>query len=99
LDGNEWVKEWTLLRTTWCKRGTLLIWMDTSGETPVGMVKLEKAIEKSCSDVLGHTSEVCKGIPSDQQVPGCQGQSQLMGNVYNLCIVYNCLDSCAHGHE
>jgi hypothetical protein len=34
--------------------------------------KLEEAIEKPCSDIIAHTPEVCKGIPSDQQVPGYQ---------------------------
>jgi hypothetical protein len=71
LDGNEWVKEWTLLRTTWRKRGPLVIWTDTSGETSTGTVKLEEPIEKPCIDVLAHTSEVCKGILSDQRVHGC----------------------------
>jgi hypothetical protein len=28
--------------------------------------KLEEAIEKACSDIQAHTSEVCKGIPLDQ---------------------------------
>jgi hypothetical protein len=36
LVGNEWVKEWTLLRTTQCKSGPLVIWTDTSGETSAG---------------------------------------------------------------
>jgi hypothetical protein len=31
--------------------------------------KLEEAIEKPCSDILAHTPEVCKGIPSDQWMP------------------------------
>jgi hypothetical protein len=66
LVGNGWVKEWTLLRSTWCKRGLLVIWTDTSSETLVGTVKLGKAIEKSCSDVLADPPEECKGIPSDQ---------------------------------
>jgi hypothetical protein len=70
---NEWVKEWTLLRITRCKRGPLVIWTDTSGETSTGTLKLEEAIEKSCSDILAHTLEVCKGISSDQWVPDCQG--------------------------
>jgi hypothetical protein len=39
LDGNEWVREWTLPRTTWRKRGPLLIWTDTSGETSVGTLQ------------------------------------------------------------
>jgi hypothetical protein len=39
LVGNEWVKEWTLQRSTWCKRGPLVIWTDTSGETSVGTVQ------------------------------------------------------------
>jgi thiamine monophosphate kinase len=75
LIGNEWVKQSTLLRTTQCKRGPLVIWTDTSGETSAGTDKLEEAIEKPCSDALAHTLEVCKGIPPDQQVPYCQGQS------------------------
>jgi hypothetical protein len=33
LVGNEWVREWTLFRTTWRKKGPLVIWTDTSGET------------------------------------------------------------------
>jgi hypothetical protein len=33
LVGNEWVREWTLLRTTRHKRGPLVIWTATSGET------------------------------------------------------------------
>jgi hypothetical protein len=37
LVGNEWVGEWTLIRTTWCKRGPLVIWTDTSGETSDGI--------------------------------------------------------------
>jgi hypothetical protein len=40
LVGNEWVNEWTLLRTTWHKRGPLVIWTDTSGETSSGTLKL-----------------------------------------------------------
>jgi hypothetical protein len=35
--------------------------------------KLEEAIEKPHSDILAHTPEVCKGIPSDQRMSGCQG--------------------------
>jgi hypothetical protein len=73
LVGNEWVKKWTLLRTTQCKKGPLVIWIDTSGETSAGTDKLEEAIEKPCSDVLGHTLKVCKGIVSDQWVSGYQG--------------------------
>jgi hypothetical protein len=70
---NEWVKEWTLLRTTQRKRGPLVIWTDTFSETSSGTVKLGEAIENPCSDVLAHTPEVCKGIPLDQRVTGCQG--------------------------
>jgi hypothetical protein len=30
----KWIKEWTLMRTTWHKRGPLVSWIaDTSGET------------------------------------------------------------------
>jgi hypothetical protein len=71
--GNELVKEWTLLRTTWCKKGPLVIWTDTSGETSAGTVKLGKAIEKPYNDVLAHTPKVCKDIPLDQRVPDYQG--------------------------
>jgi hypothetical protein len=39
LVGNQWVNEWTLLRITWCKRGPLVIWTDTSGETSVGALQ------------------------------------------------------------
>jgi hypothetical protein len=39
----------------------------------MGMIKLEEAIEKPCSDIPAHTLEVCKGIPSDKWVPGSQG--------------------------
>jgi hypothetical protein len=35
--------------------------------------KLDEAIEKPCSDILAHNPEVCKGILSDQWVPGYQG--------------------------
>jgi hypothetical protein len=35
--------------------------------------KLVETIEKSCSDFVAHTSEVCKGIMSVQWVSGCQG--------------------------
>jgi hypothetical protein len=33
LVGNEWVKEWTLLRTTRRKRGHLVIWTNIADET------------------------------------------------------------------
>jgi hypothetical protein len=62
LVGTGWVREWTLLGTTRCKSGPLVIWTNTSGETSAGTVKLGKAIEKPCSDVLAHTMEMCKGI-------------------------------------
>jgi hypothetical protein len=39
LVGNEWVKEWTLLRTTRRKRGPLVIWTDTSDETSAGTLQ------------------------------------------------------------
>jgi hypothetical protein len=42
LVGNEWVREWTLLRTTRRKRGTLVIWTDTSDETSVGMLQIRE---------------------------------------------------------
>jgi hypothetical protein len=73
LDGNEWVNECTLMRTTLHKMWPLVILTNTFGEILVGMVKLEEAIEKPCSDILTHTPEVCKNIPSDQRVPGYQG--------------------------
>jgi hypothetical protein len=61
LAGNEWVREWTLLRTARRKRGPLVIWTDTFGETSAVRCKLGKTIEQPCSDVLAHTPEVCKG--------------------------------------
>jgi hypothetical protein len=61
LVGNEWVREWTLLRTTQRRRGPLVIWTDISGETSVVCCKLGKTIEQPYSDVLAHTPEVCKG--------------------------------------
>jgi hypothetical protein len=61
LVGNEWVKEGTLLRTTWCKRGPLVIWTYTSDETQRVCCKLGETIEQPCSDVLAHTPKVCKG--------------------------------------
>jgi hypothetical protein len=39
LDGKEWVKEWTLLRATRCKREPLVVWTDTSGETSAGALE------------------------------------------------------------
>jgi hypothetical protein len=39
LVGNEWVKEWTLLTTTWWKRVPLVIWTDTSDETSAGTLQ------------------------------------------------------------
>jgi hypothetical protein len=30
-------------------------------------------LKKPCSDILAHTPEVCKGIPPNKRVPGCQG--------------------------
>jgi hypothetical protein len=36
---NEWVKECTLLRTTWHKKGPLVIWTDTSGGTSAGTLQ------------------------------------------------------------
>jgi hypothetical protein len=39
LVGNAWVKEWTLLRTTWHKSGALVIWTDTSSETSAGTLQ------------------------------------------------------------
>jgi hypothetical protein len=61
LVGKEWVKEWTLLKTTRRKRGLLVIWTDTSGETSTGTLQARETIEQPCSDVLVHTPEVCKG--------------------------------------
>jgi hypothetical protein len=61
LVGNEWVKEWTLLRTTQHKRGPLVIWTGTSGETSAGTLQARKTIEQPCSDVLAQTPKVCKG--------------------------------------
>jgi hypothetical protein len=61
LVGNEWVREWTLPRTTWRKRGPLVIWTNTSGETSVGTLQTRENIEQPSSDVLAHTPGVCKG--------------------------------------
>jgi hypothetical protein len=66
LVGNEWVKVWTLLKTTRCKRGPLVIWTDTSSEISVGIVKLEEVIEKPCTDILARNPKVCKSILLDQ---------------------------------
>jgi hypothetical protein len=49
--------------------------------------KLDKIIEHACTDFLAHTSEVCKGAHQYNEYLAIQGQSQLMGNVYNLCRV------------
>jgi hypothetical protein len=65
--------EWNLLRTTQCKRGALMIWTDTSGETSAGALQTRLSIEKPCSDILAHTPKMCKGILSDQWVPDYQG--------------------------
>jgi hypothetical protein len=62
LVGNEWVREWTLLRTRRCKRGPLVIWTGNSGETSAGTLQTREKIKQPCSDVLAHTPEVCKGI-------------------------------------
>jgi hypothetical protein len=61
LARNEWVKEWTLLRTTRCMRGP---WW--SGLTPPVKpqrvcCKLGETIQQPCSDVVAHSPEVCKG--------------------------------------
>jgi hypothetical protein len=61
LVGNEWVREWTLLRTTRRKRWPLVIWTDTSSETSAGTLQTRETIEQPCSNVLAHTPEVCKG--------------------------------------
>jgi hypothetical protein len=73
LVGNEWVREWTLLRTTWRKGGPLVIWTDTSGETSAVHGKLGKTIEQPCSDVLAHTPEVCKGTRLYNEYSAIQG--------------------------
>jgi hypothetical protein len=39
LVGNEWVKEWILLRTTRRKGWPLVIWNDTSSETSAGTLQ------------------------------------------------------------
>jgi hypothetical protein len=36
---DEWVKKWTLQRTTQRKRGALVVWTDTSDETSVGALQ------------------------------------------------------------
>jgi hypothetical protein len=43
------------------KRGPLVIWTDTSGETSAGMLQARETIEQPCSDVLPHTTEMSKG--------------------------------------
>jgi hypothetical protein len=62
--------EWTLYESIWLgtsglsrenhttQEGGLVIWTDTSGETLVGMLKLDKDIEKSCSDPSAHPGSV-----------------------------------------
>jgi hypothetical protein len=61
LVGTEWVREWTLLRTT------QLV------EPPVKPQRvrcnLGKTIEHPCSDVLAHTPEVCKGTRLYNEYP------------------------------
>jgi hypothetical protein len=42
LVGNEWVREWTLPRTPWLKRGPLVIWTDTSSETSAGTLQIRE---------------------------------------------------------
>jgi hypothetical protein len=39
LDGNEWVKDWTLVRTRWSEKGPLVVWTDISGETSAGALQ------------------------------------------------------------
>jgi hypothetical protein len=46
---------------------------DTSGETSMGACKLEEGIEKPYSDILAHTPELCKSIPSNQLGLGYKG--------------------------
>jgi hypothetical protein len=46
---------------------------DASSETSVGTRKLVEIIEKSGSDVIVHTTEVCKSMLSDQWIPDCKG--------------------------
>jgi hypothetical protein len=49
--------------------------------------KVDKIIKQPCSDFLAHASEVCKGAYRYNEYLAIQGQSRLMGNVYNLCRV------------
>jgi hypothetical protein len=42
LAGNEWVREWTLLRTTRRKGGGLGDLADTSGEASAGTLQIRK---------------------------------------------------------
>jgi hypothetical protein len=79
LDGNEWVREWNLLRTTWHKRGPLVIWTDTSGETSAGMLQTREIIEQPCSDVLAHTPEVCKGTRLYNRYPAIMADRDSWG--------------------
>jgi hypothetical protein len=50
----------------------MVVWADTSGETSAGALQTRVSMEKPCSDVLAHTPQVGKGIPSDQSVSGYQ---------------------------
>jgi hypothetical protein len=62
--------EWTLYESIWLgmsglccenhttQEGGLVIWIDTSGETSVGTLKLDEDIEKSCSDPSAHPRSV-----------------------------------------
>jgi hypothetical protein len=61
LVGNEWVREWTLLRTTWRKRGPWRSRLTPPMKHQRVRCKLGKTIEQPCSDVLAHTPEVRKG--------------------------------------
>jgi hypothetical protein len=79
LVGNEWVCEWTLLRTTRRKRGPLVIWTDTSGETSAGTLQTRKTIEQPCSDVLAHTPEVCKGTRLYNRYPAIKDDRDSWG--------------------
>jgi hypothetical protein len=63
-----------------------VIWTDTSSETSVGTLKLHKAIEKSCSDILATPQKCVKVFRQIIRYLAIKDDhdSWLMGNVYNL---------------
>jgi hypothetical protein len=61
--------------------------------------KLGKTIEQPCSDVLAHTSEVCKGTRMYNRYPTIKDDR----DSWEMCTTSvehkNCYNSRAHGHE